>query len=143
MKSILLLTATLLLAGQPTYAQIHHAPQLPGLTKDDYLRRSRQQKTVGTILVIGGGALALVGGALWFLSPVAGLSESGNVDGAKRTGQTMVLAGTTIGLISIPFFISSAKNKKAAVIYTGSTEWQHFPLVHGRRQMLVGVRVSL
>ncbi|HEY0060045.1 MAG TPA: hypothetical protein VGB56_12995 [Flavisolibacter sp.] len=142
MKYILLLSAALLLAGQPTYAQLPTPAQEPGL-KEDYLRRSKQQKTTGTILVIGGGAVALVGGALWFLSPIAGLAEGGDVDGAKRTGQTMVLTGTAIGLLSIPFFISGSKNKQAAAVYTGSTELQHFPLAHGKRQVSIGLRISL
>jgi hypothetical protein len=126
-----------------THAQVPDLPQQPGLTKEDYLRRSKQQRTAGTAFVIGGGALALVGGALWFLSPIAGLAEGGDVDGAKRTGQTLVLAGTTIGLVSIPFFISGSKNKKAAGIYTGSTELQHSPLARGKRQVSIGLRVSL
>ena len=143
MKHIFFVAAAILLLGQPPHAQVPDAPQGPGLTKEDYLRRSKQQQSAGTILVVGGGALALVGGALWFLSPIAGLAEGGDVAGAERTGKAMVATGTTLALLSIPFFVSSSKSKKAAAIYTGSTELQHFPLATGKRQPAIGLRISL
>ncbi len=142
MKHIFFLSAAILLLLPSSGAQVTpSAPHADG-TKEDYLRRSKQHKTAGTVLLVGGGTLALVGGALWFLSPIAGLSETGDVSGAERTGKTLVVVGGTLAALSIPLFVSGAKSKKSATLYTGSVELQHFPLAGQKRQPAVGLRFS-
>src|SRR4051812_11939149 len=82
-----------------------------------YLQKSRQQKTLATISVITGGLCTITGGLIWFLAPIAGLSEGGNVKGAERTGKALVITGGSLVAISIPLFIASGKNKEKARLY--------------------------
>jgi len=71
----------------------------PTLTKQDYLKKSKSQKTAGWIL-LGGGAALLTYAATGDIS----------LDGLS----TIVVLGGVATLASIPFLISSAKNKKKA-----------------------------
>ena len=112
------------------------------LENPNYLQISRQQKTLATVSVISGGAIALVGGYLWFMAPIAGLSESGNIEGARRTGRTMVAVGGGLVAVSIPLFISSNKNKKKAELMMGTTQVMHLPQ-GAFSQMSVGFRIAL
>ena len=79
----------------------------PVLTKQDYLIKSKKQKTTGWIL-LGTGTTTVIVGAI--------------VDDAKNTrteqsltGGIIVVSGIICGLTSIPFFIASGKNKRKAL----------------------------
>lgn len=69
------------------------------LTHEDYLRKSKNQKLIGWIL-LGAGATTLIA--------VSG----GNTD--FSTLGTLVIGGGLATLGSIPFFIASGKNKRKA-----------------------------
>ena len=85
------------------------------LVKQDYLLKSKNQKTVGWVL-LGSGA------AMFFTGIIVGSSNSSDNPNEWfgpnfETGATILLGGIVAGLASIPFFISSASNaRKAAII---------------------------
>ena len=110
--------------------------------KKYYLQKSRQQKTLGTVSMITGSLTAAVGGYIWFLAPIAGLSESGDVEGAKRTGRTMVIVGGSLIGASIPLFIASKKNKEKASLYAGALPI-YLPMKGYDTQLAIGIRIPL
>jgi hypothetical protein len=79
------------------------------LTKQDYLQKSKNQKTTAWVLLGGG---VLVGG-------IGVASAAGNVcigcPEKPKDQSGWVIAGGTLMVSSIPFFIASAKNKKKAI----------------------------
>ena len=89
-------------------------------TKDYYLAKSKNQKTIGWILAAGGAGLIIAGIAV-------GESDDGNNDPNELdfgpnfdVGLWLVGGGIVSGLASIPFFISAGKNaQKAASISFG------------------------
>jgi hypothetical protein len=108
----------LTIASQNVFSQ--SVPPVTSPQKFDnhfYLQKSRQQKTFATLSVITGGLLAVAGGYLWFMAPIAGLSEGGDVRGAERTGKALVITGSSLVAISVPLFIASGKNKEKARLY--------------------------
>ena len=78
-------------------------------SKDYYLKKSKTQKKVAWILLTGGTIMA-VAGAISF-------SESWDSDSYTTTDISgfIMLAGIVSDIVSIPFFISSAKNKRRAL----------------------------
>lgn len=78
------------------------------LTKQDYLQKSKTQKTVGWVL-LGGGSLMAVVGAITF-------NNTYDSDSYAETdaGGFLLLGGIVADLASIPFFIGSAKNARRA-----------------------------
>ncbi|NVJ84873.1 MAG: hypothetical protein HWE15_01110 [Algoriphagus sp.] len=97
--------ATLIGAAYPSFAQ--------QMTKQDYLEKSKKQKTTAWIL-LGAGAAVTTTGAIIFSENfcIFGCSKS-EVD-ASNAGGVMVLAGGAAMLASIPVFISSGNNAKKA-----------------------------
>ena len=79
------------------------------LSKDYYLTKSKNQKTTAWILLVGG-TLMVVGGAISF-----GDNYYYGSDTATDVSGFIVLGGLLSDIASIPFFISSSKNKKRAV----------------------------
>lgn len=123
-------------------AQQKTVPASSLLTQNDYLHKSREQKTVATVCLVAGGVTAAVGTYIWVLAPIAGLSESGNVDGAIRTGRTMVIAGGSLIAVSIPLFNASKKNKNKAALYSGTSSIS-LPLKGTTTQLTVGLRIPI
>ena len=78
----------------------------------DYLQKSRHQKTAAWILL--GGGVAMVSSSL-----IVGLNEVANSSfffDANVTGSAILFVGGIVAAAaSIPFFISSAKNKRRAM----------------------------
>ena len=99
--TVLMMLAVLALIGQQTTGQF---------TREDYLQKSKRQKTTAWIL-LGGGAAFVAGGMIWW-------SQEFTLFGPSSSGETgatvMVLAGTCSMLGSIPVFIASARNKNKA-----------------------------
>ena len=100
------------------------------LSKEDYLQKSKNQKTTGWILLAGGTTMAVVGAIIanesynseWSLendSPWFG----SNFD----TGAYLFLGGAAAGLASIPFFIGSAKNARKAANISFNYQKAYFP----------------
>ncbi|MBL0129819.1 MAG: hypothetical protein IPP43_00775 [Chitinophagaceae bacterium] len=83
------------------------------MTKQDYLQKSKHQKTAAWILMGGGATLLLTG----IVIPKGALTHSGFLDDTyKNDGikDAFDLTGIVSMLGSIPFFIASSKNKKKA-----------------------------
>jgi hypothetical protein len=85
------------------------------LTKQDYLKKSKRQKTTAWILAGGGTAMALVSLTSFNLINVFGsaLDDNNSNENLKR-GETTFYIGCITAVSSIPFFIASSKNKKKA-----------------------------
>lgn len=77
----------------------------PALTKQDYLKKSKNQKIV---------AFSLAGGGIvvWLAGVSKYMDQDDNVDGG---GEAAMVIGGVSPLASIPFFIASSKNKKKAM----------------------------
>lgn len=142
MKSIVLLVFVFLICrgsamAQPKSDTLHNAGN-----QGHFLKLSKTQKTQATLLVVTGGATAVIGGCIWYLAPIAGLSEGGDVKGIERTGKTMVIVGTSLAAISIPLFHASKKNQLKAELYIGSSHLQ-YPLNGSREMLCLGARINL
>ena len=87
--------------------------QPQALTKDYYLKKSKTQKAVAWILLSGGTALA-VGGAISFVhNDLYGSNSATDISGF------VMLGGVVSDIVSIPFFLSSAKNKRGSCCACG------------------------
>jgi hypothetical protein len=141
MKTILFLSALIAFFNAASHAQSVDSLQYKNLEIEMLLRKSRQQRTWATVTVVTGSVTAIAGGCLWFLAPIAGLSGSGNVEGAERTGKTLVIVGTTLAATSIPLYIAGARNKQKAKLVFATSQIR-FPsrMVN---QMSVGLRIGL
>jgi len=102
----------LLLLCQTVFSQ--QQTPAPTLTKQEYLQKSKSQKTTAWIL-LGGGAALLVAGTAVFADDF-NLSEKNSGTG----GGVMMIAGAAAAGASVPFFIASARNKgKASAMGAG------------------------
>lgn len=77
--------------------------------KTDYLQKSKHQKTIFYV-VAGTGAALMIGGLLYS----AGHNDSDN-QSYGYTGGFIALGGLALTGVSMPFLISSIKNKRRAV----------------------------
>lgn len=105
---------TLLLFVANSFSQ---TPSDPSFSKDYYLKKSKNQKTTGWVLLIGGGVVGVIGftKAKQILNdPNIGFTEGFE----SGLGWTLIgLTGSGLALCSIPLFLSSRKNaRKAATI---------------------------
>lgn len=80
------------------------------LTKDDYLKMSKNQKKAGWFLVGGGAALIVTGIAI-------GDGDNATFDDAA-SGGIIAVVGIASALGSIPLFIASGRNKRKAMNMT-------------------------
>jgi len=101
-KMIFFLTASLITLS--SFSQTLNST----LSKDDYLQKSKNQNTTGWVLLAGGTTMAVVGLASFSDSYDYGSDTSTDIFGF------MILGGILADLVSIPFFISSAKNARMA-----------------------------
>jgi len=86
------------------------------MTKENYLEKSRRQKTTGWILLGGGVAMAVAGGILFNENFIL-FGASDAEDNKAGIGGAMFVVGGLAALGSIPLFINSSSNaKKAALI---------------------------
>ena len=111
MKKIVFFLALLILVTQ-SFSQT--PPNSGASSASDYLKRSRNQKKAGWILLAGGTAMA-VGGAITFNYNW----NYGSYTATDISGFVM-LGGIVADLVSIPLFISSGANKRKASILLNS-----------------------
>lgn len=106
MKNIILL----LTAASLTFKTFSQTIQ-PADSKDYYLQKSKNQKTTAWVLLGGGTLMAVAGGIVFDKS-----SSNTSID----AGGFIFLAGIIADIVSIPFFVSAAKNKRkaAAIVFT-------------------------
>ncbi len=77
-------------------------------SKEDYLKKSKNQKTTGWILLGGGVAMAVIGAASFSSSWDSESNTTTDISGFSMLG------GVASSLVSIPFFISSGRNARKA-----------------------------
>ena len=92
---------------------VYQTDQNQQRTKEYYFEKSKRKKTTAWILLGAGTAMA-IGGAIGFDNSWDKSSEYTKTD----IFGFITLAGIISDLVSIPFFISSAKNKKKALSIT-------------------------
>jgi hypothetical protein len=115
MKKAILFLMPLLLTAASFCQQTNPAPSQ---TKQDYLQKSKNQKTAAWVL-LGGGAALLIGGVAW-----------GSSDWEATGPSVLFVAGGLSMLGSIPLFISSGKNKKRAISMSFKNEKVPWPLTN-------------
>lgn len=97
--------------------------QLSAQTKDEYLLKSKHQKTLAWVLLGGGGALFAIGGIIGV--HVVSNVLSGQFEKAdNNVGPAVILdiVGGVSMLGSIPLFIIASKNKRQAMSMTFSSQ---------------------
>jgi hypothetical protein len=85
----------------------------PTLTKQDYLKKSKSQKTASKIIAGTGAALAFTG-LLLVVDDVGGIFDPNDQENTKAA-DALTYTGLVIMAGSIPFFIASSKNRKKAM----------------------------
>ena len=112
MRKVFLISFSLLIVFG-AFAQITKSnTTIHVLTKEDYLKKSKTQKTVGWVLLSGGTGLVIIGGAI-----SSNQVEDDPIGEAITVNAGDVIAG--IGalamLSSIPFFVAASNNKLKGV----------------------------
>lgn len=133
MKKIILFVSSLIILVN-SFAQTTARPEL---TKEYYLKKSSHQKTAAWILLIGGGALGVIG--ISRATHIANDDNVGFTEGFEAAGAWAIVGGTggTLALCSIPLFISSGKNaRRAAAISFGNER------ITLTRQNLIAVKLQ-
>ncbi len=120
MKSIMLCSAFFILALHG-YSQ-ENKPDLQ-LTSEQYLRKSKNQKTTAWVL-FGVGTTAIVGG---IAVSSGGQDELTTTLNTAFIGAPLMLLGLTLDVISIPLFVSADKNKKRAMEASTSIKFEDVP----------------
>ena len=108
MKKILLMLVPAVLTLN-TFSQTIH----PTYPKNHYQQKSKHQKTAAWILLSGGTIMAVAGGISFSSNWDLGSNSATDVSGF------IMLGGIIADIVSIPFFVSAAKNKRkaAAIVF--------------------------
>ena len=96
-------------------------PASPSLSKEDYLKKSQQQKKTAWILLATGTAMA-VGGII-----VVNNTFSLESNSATDIAAVVALAGIITDLVSIGFFVGSSNSKQRAARIAISNQHISFP----------------
>ncbi|MCF3110268.1 hypothetical protein LL912_15900 [Niabella sp. CC-SYL272] len=102
MKKIMIVLLLLVLV---TDIPAQQTTPVPAVMKQDYMQKSRRQKTAAWIL-LGGGVALSTGGIIWALEGDWSSNDSGP--------DILFFTGVASMLGSIPVFIASARNKRKA-----------------------------
>ena len=107
MKKVTICTLLLILSTTSFSQQTNQAPTV---SKQDYLKKSKRQKTAAWILLSGGTLTTLLGTVESNPNSIAG------GDNSRRT--IFLITGLAAIGASIPLFIASSKNKKKAASFS-------------------------
>ncbi len=137
MKQAIFLLASLVTFFSCFAQEITSETPKPVLTKDEYLKKSRGQKTGAIVLISAGGVLTIVGMAVAvnnFEIDFGGTYGSSNqTDNSNETlSGVLVIGGLAAMLGSIPLFVSSHRNKKRALQLSFINE----PALHLQKSMV-------
>ena len=133
MKKIAVLFSVLMMAiasfGQHTSS----------VTKNDYLRKSKKQKTIAWLTLGGGTTVGLIG-----LTQINLAGSDGNIN--NTPGTIMFFTGLGSVIASIPMFSASVRNKKRAMKL--SFKPNSIPILLGKNithkpQSSISVKLSL
>lgn len=93
------------------------------IAKTDYLKKSRNQKTAAWLLLAGGIVttgigivVASVGAANDLVNSAVDLFSTGSSSSKSSGGEGIIIAGLFLQAASIPLFITSANNKRRAML---------------------------
>ncbi len=116
------------------------------LTKEYYLQKSNNQKKAAWVL-LGAGAVAAIGGAVWFSETFSIDIFGPDRDPGENTAGFVMLAGLGSMAGSIPLFIASARNKGRAEKMTVFIGTERLPAFSARnwgvRYPVAGLRIGL
>lgn len=118
MKEIILFTM-LLIVSSATFSQQTNSGS--SMTKQDYLQKSKNQKTAAWIM-LGGGTVAGIGGVLWATSDI--FSKNAGPD-------ILIFTGAAAMVGSIPLFIASGRNKRKAMSLSFNIQQVIQPMQYG------------
>ena len=113
MKQLIISLLLIIFAGN-SFAQ--QTTTLPSQAKNDYLQKSKSQKTAAWIMLGGGIALA-----------VAGTAVTAS-DWESTGGPAMMVIGAACVVGSIPLFIAAGKNKKKGLAASASLKIVKMPV---------------
>ncbi len=119
MKKLLFLSGFSFLAIQLVNAQKNNPANIASTQAlhDSYFQKSKEYKTAGWVL-LGAGTGMLISGGIIF----ANYAHQGFNGPRPKTDETLIIAGASAALVSIPFFILAKKNKtKATLALKGET----------------------
>ena len=125
------ITIYILLLAIPAVSFSQSTPGNAPTIKTDYLKKSHSQKTAAWILLGGGFALSTAGIAV-------GVNEVSNElynifdptpEKTSNVGGVLFFTGCASMLGSIPFFISSGKNKRKAVSASARLKMEKAPMI--------------
>ena len=106
----------LVLISLPGLMMTQQVQQPNKWTKDNYLRKSKNQNALGVVMVSGGGLLATIG----LIMSMSDLGNSLDFDSSndnpqkEKTANALLYTGGGMLLLSVPVFLSSIKNKQRA-----------------------------
>ena len=127
---VLFIFLVLLVTASSAYSQ-NDSTRTPVMTKQDYLKKSKNQKTAAWLLLAGGGTLIALGAK----------DVDDELGGSDRTrSNALVITGLAVTSVSVTLFIASARNKKkgeamafnfkiedAPVVQQGSFVYHSYP----------------
>ena len=113
MKKIIIITSVTLFITINCFSQTSE--------KVDYRQKSKNQKTAAWVL-LGGGALIDIVGAIVYPKHLGLLDNTASDLSKEKTAYILFITGTASMLGSIPFFASSAKNKRRSMTVSFKNE---------------------
>jgi hypothetical protein len=124
MKKIIIYTLLLVIpAVSFSQSTTTNAP----VVKIDYLQKSKTQKTAAWILLGGGTILSSIGLVIAADNIFSGIGIGSS--GSYNTGMVLFYTGGAAMFGSIPFFISSAKNKRKSMSASAGVKMEKLPLI--------------
>jgi hypothetical protein len=121
MKKVIL-PLSFLFVALASYAQ--NTDNTKTFSKNDYLQKSKNKKTIAWVL-LGGGALIDIVGVIVYPKNLGILDNTRTELSRERTAAILLITGTTTMLASIPFTISGHVNKKKAASIGINTQHSH------------------
>jgi hypothetical protein len=136
-----LLNITVTVSSFAQTSPIESKPHVNQSDIDRLLKKSKNQKVTAWSMLGGGTLLVIIGFAI---SPNVAYDQSGNEETSAHAGSYVTGAGLLSMLGSIPFFISSGKNKRKARAMVGTTYYLN-PIspAHLKTMPSVGIQISI
>jgi hypothetical protein len=119
----------LILATMLSFATVLYGQDTTALAtqKEYYLKKAKNQKTTGWVLLGTGSAAGIIGIALMASNGFV-INPTEENENAAGTGGVLFTTGVLCDLASIPFFISAGKNKRRAAEISAGTQKTYLPL---------------
>ena len=111
MKRLLFISVICLVFSAATKAQMDTMKKVPLISAEQYLQKSKRQKTIASVMAISGTVIVI--------TAVFGISQEENYSGYSISTEGLKTALTVTGIVSlggsIPLFIAASKNKGKAL----------------------------